>query len=154
MYSIIKAVINGGNFELNDILNKIDTMWVRSSITEEQRTELMELARSKAKPEASYAPLQEQIDTLAERIEDQEARISVLENNKQGEETPVEPEDEWPLYQQPTGAHDSYNVGDKITYNGKHYICKMNGCVWTPDAYPAGWELQAEQDVDDSETAL
>lgn len=30
----------------------------------------------------------------------------------------------------------------------------MNGCVWTPDAYPAGWELQAEQDVDDSETAL
>lgn len=70
MYSIIKAVINGGNFELNDMLNKIDTMWVRSSITEDQRAELMELAQSKAKPEASYAPLQEQIDTLAEQIED------------------------------------------------------------------------------------
>ena len=70
MYSIIKAVINGGNFELNDMLNKIDTMWVRSSITEDQRAELIELARSKAKPEASYAPLQDQIDMLAEQIED------------------------------------------------------------------------------------
>ena len=69
MYSIIKAVINGGNFELNDMLNKIDTMWVRSSITEDQRAELIELARSKAKPEASYAPLQGQIYQIAERID-------------------------------------------------------------------------------------
>lgn len=69
MYSIIKAVINGGNFELNDMLNKIDTMWVRSSITEDQRAELIELARSKAKPEASYAPLQEQIYQIAERVD-------------------------------------------------------------------------------------
>ena len=30
-------------------------------------------------------------------------------------------------------------AGDKITYNGRHYVCLMDGCVWTPDAYPAGW---------------
>ena len=42
---------------------------------------------------------------------------------------------------QPTGAHDAYHVGNKITYNGKHYTCIYDGCVWTPDAYPQGWQL-------------
>lgn len=41
------------------------------------------------------------------------------------------------------GAHDAYHVGDKITYNGKHYTCLMDGCVWTPDAYPQGWREEA-----------
>lgn len=50
-------------------------------------------------------------------------------------------DDEWPEYKQPTGAHDAYHVGDKIAYNGKHYTCVMDGCVWTPDTYPQGWQL-------------
>ena len=54
-----------------------------------------------------------------------------------------EPADEWPEYVQPTGAHDAYHVGDKITYNGKHYTCIYDGCVWTPDAYPQGWREEA-----------
>lgn len=66
----------------------------------------------------------------------------MLESGEPSVQPPVE-EDEWPEYKQPTGAHDAYQAGDKITYNGKHYVCKMDGCVWTPDAYPAGWELQA-----------
>lgn len=56
---------------------------------------------------------------------------------------PEKPVDEWPEYKQPTGAHDAYHVGDKITYNGKHYTCLMDGCVWTPDAYPQGWREEA-----------
>ena len=50
MYAIIKSVINSGNFELTDMLSKIDTMWVQGSITDEQRTELTALARDKATP--------------------------------------------------------------------------------------------------------
>ena len=50
-------------------------------------------------------------------------------------------DDEWPEYKYPTGAHDAYHVGDKITYNGKHYTCIYDGCVWTPDTYPQGWQL-------------
>ena len=52
-----------------------------------------------------------------------------------------EPE-EWPAWVQPTGAHDCYNTGDKVTYNGQHYVSKINGNVWSPDAYPAGWQVQ------------
>ena len=52
-----------------------------------------------------------------------------------------EPEpSEYPEFVQPTGAHDAYNVGDRVTYNGKVYESTMNGNVWAPDAYPAGWK--------------
>lgn len=50
--------------------------------------------------------------------------------------------DEWPEFVQPTGAHDAYNTGDKITFNGEHYVCKMDGCTWSPQDYPAAWEKQ------------
>lgn len=51
--------------------------------------------------------------------------------------------DEWPEWRQPTGAQDAYNTGDKVTYNGKHYICLIDGNVWSPSEYPQGWEEQA-----------
>lgn len=143
MYAIIKSVINSGNYELTDMLSKIDTMWVQGSITDEQRTELTALARDKATPEATYAPLQEQVDALAVRIDALTQRVAALEDGGTTGDTPTTPADEWPEFVQPTGVHDAYKVGDKITYNGQHYICKMDGCVWTPDAYPAGWEVQA-----------
>lgn len=141
MYAIIKSVINSGNFELTDILGKIDTMWVQRSITEEQRTELTALARDKATPEATYAPLQEQVDALAVRIDALTQRVAALEDGGTTGDTPATSVDEWPEFVQPTGSHDAYKIGDKITYNGQHYICKMDGCVWTPDAYPAGWSV-------------
>lgn len=47
---------------------------------------------------------------------------------------------EYPEFVQPTGAHDAYNVGDRVTYNGKVYESTMNGNVYSPDAYPEGWK--------------
>ena len=51
--------------------------------------------------------------------------------------------DEWPLFVQPTGAHDAYNIGDKVAFEENHYISLINANVWSPTAYPAGWQLQA-----------
>ena len=48
--------------------------------------------------------------------------------------------DEWPEFVQPTGAHDAYNKGDKVTFEGKHYISLIDGNVYSPTAYPAGWQ--------------
>ena len=50
--------------------------------------------------------------------------------------------DEWPEFVQPTGAHDAYNKGDKVTFGGKHYISLIDGNVYSPAAYPAGWQEQ------------
>ena len=49
--------------------------------------------------------------------------------------------DEYPEWVQPTGAHDAYNIGDKVTYNGQRYVCTSNGNVYAPDVY--GWQLEA-----------
>ena len=51
--------------------------------------------------------------------------------------------DEWPEFVQPTGAHDAYKKGDKVTFEGKHYISLIDGNVYSPVAYPAGWQEQA-----------
>lgn len=51
--------------------------------------------------------------------------------------------DEWPEFVQPTGAHDAYKKGDKITFEGKHYISLIDANVYSPAAYPAGWQEQA-----------
>ena len=50
--------------------------------------------------------------------------------------------DEWPEFVQPTGAHDAYKKGDKVTFNGKHYISLIDANVYSPEAYPAGWQEQ------------
>lgn len=46
--------------------------------------------------------------------------------------------DTWPEWVQPTGAHDAYNRGDKVSYNGKRYICTADANVYAPGVY--GWE--------------
>lgn len=41
---------------------------------------------------------------------------------------------------QPTGAHDAYNSGDKVTFEGVVYESVLNGNTYSPSAYPAGWK--------------
>ena len=142
MFEIIRNVILSEDYELRDILYKINKMWIESAITEEEKTELDELARANAVAENSYASIQDQVNTIFAEIELIHNRLNILE----GTEEPTEPADEYPEYVQPTGAHDAYHIGDKITYNGKKYICKLDGCVWTPDDYPQGWEEVVESE--------
>ena len=47
----------------------------------------------------------------------------------------------YPLWAQPTGAHDAYSAGDIVNYNGTLYQSTINGNVWSPDVYPAGWTV-------------
>lgn len=49
-----------------------------------------------------------------------------------------------PVWRQPTGAQDAYNIGDLVHYpdaDGQVYRCIVNNNVWSPEAYPAGWEV-------------
>lgn len=47
----------------------------------------------------------------------------------------------YPVWSQPTGAHDAYNSGDIVNYNGTLYESLVDGNVYSPDAYPAGWKI-------------
>lgn len=145
MYKIIKSVIESKDFKLEDILHKINKMYIEDKVSEAEKSELDELARAKAKAENSY-DIQKQLDNIF-------ARLEALENkNNEVEDTETtEPADEYPEFVQPTGAHDAYQVGDKVTYKGKKYICKLENCVWSPDTYPAGWEEVVEETEDNVE---
>lgn len=45
-----------------------------------------------------------------------------------------------PIWVQPLGATDAYNIGDQVMYNNVKYESVINANVWSPDAYPAGWK--------------
>ena len=49
-------------------------------------------------------------------------------------------EEGYPTWSRPTGAHDAYNTGDIVDYNGTLYKSLIDGNVWSPEEYPAGWE--------------
>lgn len=56
--------------------------------------------------------------------------------------TPIGLDDSgYPIWSQPTGSHDAYNTGDIVNYNGTLYESTIDGNVWSPESYPAGWKL-------------
>lgn len=131
MYKIIKSVIENKDYKLEDMLYKISKMYVEDRITEGEKSELDNLARSKARVENSYN-IQKQLENIF-------ARLTALENKGNVKEESTETAEEYPLFIQPTGAHDSYQTGDKVTFKDKKYFCLMNNCVWSPETYPQGW---------------
>ena len=41
--------------------------------------------------------------------------------------------EEWPEWVQPTGAQDGYELGSRVSHNGKHWESTFNGInVWEP----------------------
>ena len=137
MYEIIKTVIESKRYELADMLEKIDTMWLQDEITEEQKTELVDLARENAKPENSYSDLQKQIEQAFSETAALKERVDKLDGTEPDHE-------EYPEYVQPTGSHDAYHKDDKVTYKGKKYICiapEDVAVVWDPETYPAYWQI-------------
>lgn len=126
MYDTIKNIINNGDYGLNDILNKIDVMWLQSKITEEQKEELTELARENAN-------ISSEVDIVA-KIQELDERIKALEN----QETTPQPE-EYPEYV----VGKWYYKDDKITFEGQKYVCiapQDQVCVWSPTEYPTYWQ--------------
>ena len=50
-------------------------------------------------------------------------------------------EDGYAEWVQPLGASDAYNTGDIVSYKGVLYKSLIDGNAWSPEAYPAGWEV-------------
>ena len=50
--------------------------------------------------------------------------------------------EEFPQWVQPTGGHDAYNAGDKVTHNGVKYVSDVDANVWEPGVH--GWSEYVE----------
>ena len=154
MYTIVKGVIEQQRFELSDMLTKIDTEWVLSSITSEEREELVALARSKADPMGALPSVSERLAALEVEMGEVQARVAALESaqggggqegGEDGEEPEPEPEDEYPAWHKPGSAKDAYYTGMKMTWtDGKRYVCiapEGYGVTYGPDKLPDMWQL-------------
>lgn len=129
MQKIIERVIETKNFELSDMLKKIDTLWVQGSIDDTVRKSLSDKARNNANVQSS-------IDVFAKLV-DLEKRIEALEL-KNADIT----EEDTQTYEEYVTGKWYYN-GNKISFDGKNYVCiAPDGatCVWNPVEYPAYWE--------------
>lgn len=132
MYNLTKNVIEMSGFNLTEMLRKIDTLWLKGSITENERTELYAMAQTKAKTKDS-------IDIVA-KIAELETKIIALEINLEGVEDVV-PE-ESPNYEEFV-VGKWYYTGNRVTFEGKNYVCiapEGTVCVWSPTDYPSYWE--------------
>lgn len=126
MYSIVENVLKQGDYNLKDILNKIEVLWVKGKLTNEEKEELVAIARGGAKPENS-------LDVLA-KLDELEKRVRALEDNTDKPDTETYPEFE---------SGKWYYKGDKVSFEGENYICiapEGTVCVWSPKDYPAYWE--------------
>lgn len=124
MRTIFEQVISRGDYDLTAMLQNIDRYHIEGKLMDEDRESLYALAREGAQPVYDYAA----------EIEAIWAAIRELRGQARDPE-------EWPEFVQPTGAHDAYDIGAQVTYNGQRYRCKLANCVWSPDAYPDAWEL-------------
>ncbi len=48
-----------------------------------------------------------------------------------------DPAIEWPEWRQPTGAHDAYPLGARVSHAGKRWVSDIDSNVWEPGV--SGW---------------
>ena len=138
-YEAAKNVALSGRRELSELLKVLDILWIQGDLTDEQHDELVQLARDHADPALSH--------DLTRQLEALEARVTKLEEAAKQPNVSPDPapdaDPEWPEYKK----DHPYRTGDKVTHQGKHYICNLpeyvDTCYWSPSAYPAYWHLVA-----------
>ena len=138
MYSVVKSVIESKIYELTDMLTKIDTLWVQGSITEEERAELIDLARQNAEVQQSIDIITK-LEELDKRVKANEEAIKKLTET---EDTEGETEEGTEVTHDEYVAGKWYYNGDIVMFEGKTYKCIAPAgavCTWSPSEYPAYW---------------
>lgn len=128
MKSIFENVIKRGDYDLNAMLLKIDTYHIEGKLTDDEKTELYLLAQKKPTQQYDIKSEIEKLWAAIREIND------ILTGDSSEEETEIAE------FVQPTGASDAYQVGDRVLFDGKVYVCLVPNCVWSPLSLPSAWE--------------
>ena len=136
-------------------LRKALQLFLASMDVDTQSAEMMEVATVFPKYQVGKAYKTKQVFSYGENAVGDPQLYQVLQDHTSAEEwTPDTAaslykaigvtEKGYPEWVQPLGASDAYNTGDIVSYNGALYKSTINGNVWSPDSYPAGWEAVSE----------
>lgn len=136
MYNNVLIVIQSGEYNLSDLTKKIDTLWLKSYLTDDERESLTKLAIEKANPDAGLPSFSERMAALEKRVSKLEGNLSSGGNSGSSD---------WPEWVQPTGAHDAYAKGSQVTHNGERYVSQIDANVWEPGVFGSEslWTKQA-----------
>lgn len=148
MYTILRTIIISGDYTLEDITYKINTLWVQNQIAEREKNELLALAVEHLDPERERPEVQEQLEYLAGRIDAQAELLSDVIKRVTALEGGSSEEEDYPAWELPiAGLTTDYQYGAIVSHNGKLWISTYNGQnVWEPGVY--GWEEYTPDEAD------
>ena len=125
---MIESTILSGDYELDKILSSIDLYHIEGSLTDEERRELIDLARENAK--IHYK--EDDISQLFDRLRALEERVTKLEGTEVVEKYPEYEDNRW------------YFSGEGVTFDGTKYICIAKKTKFSPAEKPKDWQEVVE----------
>ena len=125
---MIESTILSGDYELDKILSSIDLYHIEGSLTDEERRELIDLARENAKIQYN----EEDISQLIDRVRALEERVTKLEGTEVVEKYPEYEDNRW------------YFSGEGVTFDGTKNICIAKKTKFSPAEKPKDWQEVVE----------
>lgn len=125
---MIESTILSGDYELDRILSSIDLYHIEGSLTDEERRELIDLARENAKIQYK----EEDITQLFDRLHALEDRVTKLEGTEVVEKYPEYEDNRW------------YFSGEGVTFDGTKYTCIAKKTKFSPSEKPKDWQEVTE----------
>lgn len=127
MRGILEVQIRSKDFDLSEMLRKIDLFFANDSISEDDRSYLINLARENA-------DVNTDVMTKLYEIESRLAALEMILSPVNGltEDSPAEEyqENKW------------YISGNKVLWKDKTYVCSIpegRVCTWNPELKPDCW---------------
>lgn len=129
MYEIIKTIIENGIFRVNDLTNKIDTLWAESKLSDDERNQLVQMMTDHLNPDSEAPELKDMYDRLEARVSTLEAEVQALKGEEPGTVTV-------PAWEPWDGISDKYQYGAVVTHNGKYFLDVLQGMqnTWEPES--------------------
>ena len=141
MFETVQTIINSGGYDLADISERIKTLFALGELSKEEMEQLLDSAAANADQDALLPDMTERVGALETRIAAVEERVGKLEAGGVEPDEPEEPVDELPEWVRPVSKDTQYHKGDKVTFNGRHYVCVKNNVSSSPDEDPKRWTL-------------
>lgn len=134
MFEIIKNIIENGIFRVNDLTNKIDTLWAESKLSDDERNQLVQMMTDHLNPDSEAPELKELYERLESRVATLEEEVKKLKGKEPGggEEGTVTV----PAWEQWDGISNKYKYGAVVTHNGKYFLDVLQGMqnTWEPES--------------------
>lgn len=141
MFETFQTIINAGGYDLADLTERIKTLYTLGELSKDEMEQLLDSAAANANQDAMLPDVSERVGALETRIAAVEERVGKLEAGGVEQGEPEQSADEWPEWVRPTSKDTQYHKGDKVTFNGQHYVCEKNNVSSSPDEDKKSWQL-------------